>query len=160
VLLAALTVSGCSSADDGASEEPPPASASTTSTPADPPSPPAGGSVTELTVDPGAVTGRCAVPTPEILKGNDLAFDGVVDSIDGGLVTLRPTAVYAGEVADTVTVQAPSAELQALLAAVSFEPGGRYLVAAQDDRIALCTLSAPWTQELADTYEQAFGTPQ
>ena len=158
-LLVALTVSGCSGADDSGSAGDDPAPAPSSSTPpTDGASEPAG-EQTSLTADPAAAA-RCAVPTPDLVAGNDLAFDGVVESIDDGLVTLRPTAVYAGEPTDTVTVQSPSEDLQALLAAVTFEQGGRFLVAATDGQLALCTVSAPWSPELADIYAQAFGTPQ
>lgn len=162
-LLTALVVSGCGgTADDSSSPEPadstsPPASSEAPeSTPDD-----GGGSETTLTVDTSADTGRCAVPTPEIVQGNDVAFDGVVDTVDEtGLVTLRPTAFYAGEPTDTVTVQEPRADLQALLAAVDFRKGERYLVAATGGQVALCTITAPYTPRLAAVYEQAFGAPQ
>jgi hypothetical protein len=163
-LLTAVALTGCGSSDDSSSGESSAAAGSTsTSTSAPEPdadAPAEEGDTTVLTADAAAATGRCAVPTPALVKGNDLAFDGEVQSIDGGLVTLRPTAVYVGEPAATVTVQAPSEDLQALLAAVSFEEGGRYLVAAQDGRLALCTVTARWSQQLAATYEQAFGAPR
>ncbi len=160
-LLTVLALAGCGASDDSSSGEPSPASDPSSTSAAEPDDgESAGGDTTVLTADVAAATGRCAVPTPELLKGNDLAFDGEVQSIDGGLVTLRPTAVYAGEPSTTVTVRSPSADLQALLAAVSFKEGGRYLVAAQGGRLALCTVTAPWSRQLADTYEQAFGSPQ
>jgi hypothetical protein len=88
-----------------------------------------------------------------------VAFDGTVQEIEGGLVTLRATHWYAGDPTDLVTVRAPSENLQALLAAVDFQDGGRYLVAATgDERLMVCGFSAPYSQGLAGVYERAFGS--
>ena len=56
-----------------------------------------------------------------------------------------------------MTVRAPSEDMQALLAAVRFEKGERYLVAASGDgRVMLCGFSAPYSERLARLYGQAF----
>lgn len=126
------------------------------------PVPPIGGdgeaSVTELSAAAPEQTGRCLPPSPKPLAGADIAFDGTVIELQGGQATLTPSRWYAGEPTDQVTVQAPSADLQALLAAVDFEEGGRYLVAAGDDgRVMLCGFSAAYSPKLAGIYDQAFG---
>ena len=106
----------------------------------------------------GATAGRCLPPSADVLSGADVAFDGTVEKIEGDLVTLRTTQWYAGEPTDLVTVKGPSEDLQALLAAVDFQDGGRYLVAASNGgRVMVCGFSAPYTQRLAALYGRAFG---
>jgi hypothetical protein len=115
--------------------------------------------VTELTA-PGqdASPSRCMVPTAGPLSNADVAFDGTVTAMADGLVTLEPSRWYAGEPTDTVTVAAPNFDLRALLYAVTFKEGGRYLVAAtKDGSLMVCGFSAPYDERLAATYEKAFG---
>jgi hypothetical protein len=128
------------------------------------PAPPAAGpepsaSVTALAApDAAAYEARCMVPTAEVLSRAEVAFDGTVESISGGLVTLAPTHWYAGGPTDLVTVEAPSEEIGKLLVAVDFEDGGRYLVAASDDgQVMVCGFSAAYSEGLAATYAEAFG---
>ena len=114
--------------------------------------------VTELNA-PGteAYTARCAVPNARVLSGAAVAFDGTVDSISGGLVTLTPGHWYAGDETDAVTVEAPSDELQRLIMAVDFTEGGRYLVAAdQDGNLMVCGYSSRYSDSLAKLYGEAF----
>jgi hypothetical protein len=106
----------------------------------------------------GATSGRCLPPSADVLAGADVAFDGTVEKIEGHLVTLRATHWYAGSPTDLVTVQGPSEDLQALLAAVDFQDEGRYLVAASDNgRVMVCGFSAEHSQRLERLYGQAFG---
>lgn len=113
---------------------------------------------TELTAAAAEQTGRCLPPSPRPLRGADVAFDGVVTQLVDGEATLVPSHWYTGETTTTVTVRAPSADMQSLLAAVDFQNGGRYLVAADEDgRVMLCGFSAPYSDDLAETYAQAFG---
>ena len=124
------------------------------------PAPTAGAerTVTTLTAPDPATTGRCMVPTAEVLATRPIAFDGTVESIEGDTVTLEPTQWYAGDATDLVTVEGPSAELRELLVAVEFEEGGRYLVAASEaGEVMVCGFSAPYSGELAATYAKAFG---
>lgn len=113
--------------------------------------------VTELTA-PGDGTARCQVPQAAIIAGNPVAFDGTVQSIDGGVVTLSPTRWYAGEATDLVTVEAPPEALRSLLISVRFEEGGRYLVTSSDGQtVMVCGFSAPYSDGLATLYAEAFG---
>ena len=129
----------------------------------DPSSPPAAGgsepTVTELHA-PGqeAYAARCMVPTAAPLSASaDVAFEGTVTGIDDGLVTLEPSEWYAGDPTDLVTVEAPSDEIRALLVAVRFEDGGRYLVAAHDDgSVMVCGFSDTYSERLARVYTEAF----
>ena len=124
------------------------------------PVPPIGGTgkstTTVLTAAP-VQAGRCLPPTARPLRGADVAFDGVVTRLVDGTATLEPSRWYAGEPTRQVTVRAPSEDMQALLAAVRFEEGERYLVAASaDGRVMLCGFSAPYSERLARLYRTAF----
>jgi hypothetical protein len=115
--------------------------------------------VTELTATGAASAGKCLTPeaAPEVVASQDTVLDGVVESISGSKVTLAPTRWYAGDETDLVVVEAPGAELEAaLLSAVRFEEGGRYLVSATDGVVTLCAFTAPYSPELAAVYEGAF----
>ena len=110
---------------------------------------------TELVVTGG--TERCMVPNAEVLSRQTLAFDGVVRSITRGQATLEPSRFYAGAATDVVVVKTPDDDLRALLAAVKFREGERYLVSATDGRVTLCGFSGPFTEERAALYDEAFG---
>ena len=115
--------------------------------------------VTELRAPGAAATsGRCLPPSADVLSRAEVAFDGTVEEIQGDLVTLRATHWYAGSPTDLVTVKGPSETLQALLVAVDFQDGGRYLVAASDNgRVMVCGYSAEHSAQLERLYGQAFG---
>ncbi len=112
-------------------------------------------SVTRLAVD-NATSSRCLVPNSELLRSQSLAFDGTVESLTDGVATLVPTEFYRGEPTDLVTVVAPGEDLQALLVAVDFKEGERYLVSATDGRVTLCGFTAAYTPQLASLYAEAF----
>ena len=114
--------------------------------------------VTELTASGDAAAAKCLTPeaAPEVVASQTTVVDGVVDSISGSAVTLEPTKFYAGEPTDVVVVQAPGPDMQALLSAVTFEEGKRYLVAATDGQVTLCSFSAEYSDELAAVYAEAF----
>lgn len=142
----ALAVSGCGSAEDSASPADPTAS--------DSPSPSADETLA-LTAD-GSTSAKCAVPSAQILATFDTAFEGTVTSVDGGTVTLEVDEWYAGDEASTVTVEAPSKDLEDLLMAVDFTRGRTYLVSADNDRVTLCGFTAETRPDLRELYEEAF----
>ena len=143
-------------AGDGPSSTAPaaPASSSATDTGTDTGS----GTVTDLTASGGAGAQKCLTPeaAPDVVASQSTVLDGVVESISGSVVTLRPSRFYAGDATDLVTVTAPSDDMRALLSAVRFEEGKRYLVAATDGRVTFCGFSAEYTDALARVYETAF----
>jgi hypothetical protein len=125
----------------------------------DPPAPPtaADETVTELIApSPEAYAARCMVPNAEALSRQQIAVDATVTSLADGIVTLTVDEWYAGQPTDLVRVQAPEAEMQELVGAVDFQEGGRYLVSATDGRVTVCGFSAPWSEDLASLYDQAF----
>ena len=112
--------------------------------------------VTHLGAPAAGGNARCMPPSARVLSTQTLAFDGTVQEITDGVVTLAPTRFYAGTATDLVEIEAPSADLQALIGAASFEAGGRYLVSATDGRVTVCGMTAPYSAGLAALYTQAF----
>ena len=84
------------------------------------------------------------------------SVSGTVTAIDGGTATLSVDHWYAGDGPSTVTVEAPSEDLQDLLMAVDFEQGKSYLVSATDTRVTLCGFTAERSPELEALYDEAF----
>ncbi len=115
-------------------------------------------SVSELSLAEGAPATKCLTPeaAPQVVAAQTLVVDATVESISGGVVTLAPTTFYAGEETDLVTVSQPDGDLQVLLSGVEFEEGGRYLVSATDGQVTLCGFSAPYSDQLAAVYDEAF----
>ncbi|KQW48654.1 hypothetical protein ASC77_07905 [Nocardioides sp. Root1257] len=112
-------------------------------------------STTRLDV-PATGDAKCAVPSAELLASADVAFDGTVTGIVGDQVTLEPTHWYAGDPTDTVVVTAPSKQMQDVASGVEFRTGERYLVSASGDQVSLCGFSAPYSDELAAIFAEAF----
>lgn len=125
--------------------------------PAAPPTAADDKTVTELTAPSAAAyAAKCMVPNADLIGQQTVAFAGTVTAVADGMVTLAVGQWYTGDPTDLVRVQAPPADLQQLIGAVSFEPGARYLVSATDGRVTVCGMSAPWSAELAALYDQAF----
>lgn len=103
-----------------------------------------------------AYAAKCMVPNAEVVAEQSTAFEGTVTSIADGVVTLTVDRWYAGGTTDLARVQAPPDQMQALVGAVDFERGGRYLVSATDGRVTVCGFSARYSSDLAALYEQAF----
>ena len=108
-----------------------------------------------LTAD-GSAAAKCAMPSAETLATFDTAFVGTVTSLDDGTATLSVDQWYAGEEAETVTVESPSNDLQDLLMAVDFRDGKSYLVSATDTRVTLCGFTAEQNPQLQAMYDEAF----
>lgn len=121
-------------------------------------SPTTTGTTTELTAPATRGTARCLPPNATTLRGQDVALDATATEVTDRVVTLVPHRFYAGERSDVVVVRAAPAELSALVGAVRFRRGERYLVSATDGEVSVCGLSAPWSQPLADLYAEAFGS--
>jgi hypothetical protein len=112
-------------------------------------------SVVELSARP-PVAAKCAVPTAELLGNQQIAFDGTVTSLAEGVVTLDVGHWYRGGPGDQVTVDAPPADLQALVQAADFQVGQRYLVSANDGFVTVCGFTAAYSDDLAALYAEAF----
>jgi hypothetical protein len=114
-----------------------------------------GPSVMELSARP-PTTARCAPVSAELLANQETAFDGTVTAIADGLVTLEVGHWYRGGDADQVTVNAPPADLQALVQAADFQTGQRYLVSAHEGFVSVCGFTAAYSDELAALYAEAY----
>jgi hypothetical protein len=124
--------------------------------PAGPPSTTA--TTTELTAPAARGAARCLPPNARTLRGQDLALDATAADVTDRTVTLVPRRFYAGTPTEEVIVRAAPAQLSALVGAVRFREGERYLVSASEGEVSVCGLSAPWSQPLADLYAEAFGS--
>jgi len=162
-VVALVAVLGIWTLGDGdpspAANAPTSAPASDASSPtASPTTSPKGDTTTTLTAPAAGEAGRCLPPTAEYLREANTAFDGEVVALEDGLATIVVDEWYAGEPTDRVVVRAPSENMQALIAAVDFEEGGRYLVAAGESGfVMVCGFSAPYDDGLAAMYAEAFG---
>ena len=117
-----------------------------------------GASSQTLTVGEAGTAGKCLPPSAQYLAAATTAFSGEVTGLQEGLATLTVDEWYAGDETAEVVVRAPSEDMAALLGAVSFEQGGRYLVAADDTgTLMVCGFSAPYDETLAGMYAEAFG---
>lgn len=134
--------------NDPEAEETPSASAPSATESAPP-------TVTELAAPP-ATTGRCMVPSAELLARSQVAFSGTVESVGADVVAIVPDRFYAGEPTLRVEVRAPAEQLSALVGAVRFEEGRRYLVSANDGEVTACGFSGPASPDLAALYGEAF----
>jgi hypothetical protein len=113
-------------------------------------------SVLQLSAHP-PVAAKCAMVSAELLANQETAFEGTVTAMADGTVTLQVAHWYRGGNAEQVTVDAPPTDLQALIQAADFRTGQRYLVAANDGFVTACGMTAPYTEELAALYAEAFG---
>lgn len=142
----ALALSGCGEgdADESTGTGSPAAEQSTSAAP--------------LTLSvPEEAAGRCQMPNAQTLSGFDSAFEGTVTVLADGTATIEVDRWFTGdEQPDTVVVDSPSREMQALLSAVPFEEGKTYLVSSTDGRVTLCGFTGESTAELEELYEQAF----
>lgn len=114
-------------------------------------------SVVQLSARPPS-TAKCAPVSAELLANQSTAFDGTVTAITDGVVTLDVGHWYRGGDADQVTVDAPPADMQALVQAADFQVGQRYLVSANDGFVTVCGFTAAYSGELAALYTEAFGS--
>ncbi len=153
VIIAAASFAALRDGDDA----PPPTAQEPTSQAPEQPAAEPGTTTALVTGGAGeAVEAKCMVPNVQVLRNNTLAFDGTVTSIEGDQVTLTPTTWFKGTPTETVTVTAPSEQLQELLVAVDFQVDGRYLVTAFQDTVTLCGFSAAYSEDLDQLYQEAY----
>lgn len=117
--------------------------------------------------EPGTALGggdamtSCLPFSEEALALAPIAFDGTVADIDGSRVTLDVNRWYRGESGDTVELTAPELTATALVGAVPFAEGERYLVSGEMSNgefvASVCGFSVTYSDEMADAFERAFG---
>lgn len=153
--LAGLSACGNDASDDAGQSASAPTSDAASATPDPGSADSTSGDTLALTADASSA-GKCMVPSAETLANADTAFSGTVTSVQDGVATLTVDQWYTGGDAPTVTVDAPSQDMQDLLMAVDFQEGSTYLVSANDDRVSLCGFTAEESPELQELYDQAF----
>jgi hypothetical protein len=113
----------------------------------------------ELTASGGDAMASCLPFSVDILDDMVIALEGTVTAVDGPTVTLEIDRWYRDgteSAAETVVVNAPEG-MEALIGGVAFEKGGRYLISADaDGNVAYCGYTAPATDDMRASFEQAF----
>jgi hypothetical protein len=101
------------------------------------------------------LTQMCLEITPEVVAAADLAFRAEVTGIEGGIVSLRVTERFAGEVGDIVQVtQGDDEPIDG--APLLFVDGATYLIATEGTTIGSCGESGIVSPELEAIYDAAF----
>ena len=109
-----------------------------------------------LLAAPAATSAKCMVPNVALLAQAEVAFSGTVEDVSGDVVAITPDRFYAGPATDLVEVRSPEAMLRALVGAVDFRQGQRYLVSASGGEVRVCGLSGPFSPDLEALYAAAF----
>lgn len=113
----------------------------------------------ELSSTGGDALASCLPFSVDILDDMVTAFEGTVTTVDGPTVELDIDRWYndgTGSSAETVIVNAPEG-MEALIGGVAFEPGRQYLVSADaEGNVAYCGYTAPATDDLRASFQQAF----
>ena len=110
-----------------------------------------------LTLAPYDSMQMCIEFSPDVLEPMEVAFSGKVDEVEGTTVHLTPDRWYRGGDGANVIVLTAGDEEVLLEGGITFEEGERYLVSAVDGQVATCGLSAPYSDEMAAAYDEAFG---
>jgi hypothetical protein len=125
----------------------------------DSPSPQAGPkTVTELTLpgDDGGITGMCMRISAEALRNVDQALEGTATEVTDDRVVLTVDKWYKGGDTDLVALTPADPNMVALIGAIEFEQGSKYLVTAADGAVNSCGFSGPYSADLAALFDEAF----
>ncbi len=113
----------------------------------------------ELTGGGGDAMASCLPFSVDILDDMVTAFEGTVTAVEGPAVTLDVDRWYndgTGSAAGTVVVNAPEG-MEALIGGIAFETGAQYLISADaEGNVAYCGYTAPATDDMRASFEQAF----
>jgi hypothetical protein len=107
--------------------------------------------VERVTASSGAVA-KCVPPSAEELRKADVAVEGTVQSIKGGVVRLTIAQVWAGPKADVLEV----AQSDGASESTEFAVGRTYLVAAEGGQVRGCGYTGLVSPELRTLYGAAF----
>lgn len=119
-----------------------------------PESTPSAPTVTALRVEPTG-DGRCAALSAGFLRTADLAAAGTVVEVADKRIVLDVEHWYTGEETEQIALE-PGTGVPALRLTTSFEEGQRYLVSASNGVVTVCGYTAPYSEGLADLYDEAF----
>ena len=124
-----------------------------------------GGDEDSVTAKPAVVTMKlpagdtmssCIQFSVDVLRDMDQAFSATASEVEDNRVRLDVDHWYKGGDANQVVLETPDATAVALIGSVEYEQGGRYLITATAGTVNSCGFSAPWSQEMADAFDEAF----
>jgi hypothetical protein len=101
---------------------------------------------------------KCMVPTAKLLREQEIALEGTVNTIEAEAVTLDVKAWLRGGSTDQVILQSADPELRLALSGVDFEVGPTYLISASEGRVTMCGFSGEATPDLAMLFDRAFAS--
>lgn len=111
-----------------------------------------------LSLPEGAgATARCMVPSAQVLRDQEVAFEGTAVEVGEETVTLEVGEWFRGGDAATVEVETVDETLQQVVVAPDFVEGRTYLVSASDGLVTLCGFSEEADDGLRVLYDRAFG---
>lgn len=113
--------------------------------------------VTTLALPAGSGTSinSCVPFDVQYLRDMPVAFSGTATEVGDESVELEVDRWYKGGDADVVRLA--NYDLSTVsLDGFTFEQGDRYLITATEGTVNVCGFSGPWTQELADAFDEAF----
>ena len=110
-----------------------------------------------LPAGPGMTMNSCVPFDVQYLRGMPVAFSGSAIEVGEDSVTLDVDRWYRGGDADVVRLA--NYDLSTVsLDGFTFDEGDRYLITATDGTVNFCGFSGPWSQELADAFDEAFSS--
>ena len=110
----------------------------------------------QLSLDKPDTTQSCLAFSVDELRKKPVAFSGTVTGLEGGNVRLEVDRWYRGGESQEVLLKGPADEDVALVGAVKFEQGQRYLVTAADGVVSSCGYTAPWDAQTEAAFLEAF----
>jgi len=115
--------------------------------------------VVQLTLgpEPDLAVSSCLSFSVETLRGMPVAFSGTVTALEGGNARLTVDRWYRGGESREVLLKAPAEQDAALVGAVPFEQGKRYLVSATGGVVSSCGYTGAWDAQYEAAFRQAFG---
>jgi hypothetical protein len=112
----------------------------------------------ELTLNAEPIGQSCLPFSVDQLKAMPLAFSGTVVRLEDGTVRLTVDRWYRGGTSPEVLLKAPAGDDVALVGAVTFEQGKRYLVTASEGIVGSCGLTTAWDPQMEAAFQEAFAT--
>jgi hypothetical protein len=105
----------------------------------------------------GTSMSSCIQFDTRILADMTLAFSGTAADVADDTVTLQVDRWYRGGKADVVVLNHYDAQT-ASIDGIEFIEGSPYLITATNGTVNFCGYSTPWSQDMADKFQQAFGS--
>jgi len=110
----------------------------------------------QLALGHSNATESCLPFSVGALRDKPTAFSGTVTAVEGGTVRLKVDRWYRGGESQEVLLKAPTADDVALVGAVTFEQGQRYLVTASEGVVSSCGYTGPWSAQYEAAVQDAF----